>query len=91
MELKVGDKVRLKPLSDLQLIGGLNPEGRMNKYAGQIMTIRVLLGRDSVFMEEDIDDFDGNIIPGWCWDRKHIEEVVSGVDIDSEDLLGVLI
>ena len=91
MKLKVGDKVRLKPLSDLQRIGGLNPEGRMNKYAGQIMTIRALLNRGDVFMEEDIDDFNGNSIPGGCWKRRHIEEVVSGIDIDSEDLLEVLI
>lgn len=91
MKLKVGDKVRLKSLSGLQRIGGLNPEGRMDKYAGQIMTIRVLVGRESVFMEEDVDDFNGNSIPGWCWNREHIEEVVSGLDIDSEDLLRVLI
>ena len=70
MEFKVGDKVRIKN----DAYHGFDPDLRMAKWRGQIVTIRRHdEDRRYYYIEEDVQDFSGNTYPGWIWDERDLE------------------
>lgn len=72
-ELMHGDRVRI--VSKWGPNSQHNPYGLMDHWLGQIMTVREVYG-GHVKMMEDIDEYDGNTLPGWNWDNDMIECIV---------------
>ena len=75
--LRPGDKVRI---ISSWLPGRICHEassGKMDRWLGQVMTVREVYGTDDCFMEEDIDEYRGNVRPGWVWNKYCIDEILS--------------
>lgn len=68
MKYKVGDRVRIK--DDISGNTQINPEGKMDKWQGKIMTIREVVF-DQYKMEEDKNE--GLLSIGWSWYEDMIE------------------
>lgn len=68
MELKVGDRVRIKN----QRGAYWNSEGEMDKWMGQDVTIRSIDEYGSVKIEEDCKE---NCGTGWTWKHNDFEPV----------------
>lgn len=82
MRYKVGDRVRIVR-SKTQGGRSWNTGGRMDKYLGQVMTIRDVIP-PRYKMEEDIKDTNCNSTPGWDWEESMIEGLVEE-DIELND------
>lgn len=71
---KAGDQVLIKLQKGKRYGIGIAQE--MFAHSGQIMTIRHVntysIGYFSYYMEEDKDEFNGNIRPGWIWPEECI-------------------
>lgn len=78
MKYRVGDKVLIKN----EITYGMDIEGRMDKWLGKIMTVRSTekVGdfEPKYYMEEDIDEWNGNWQRGWCWYESHIQGKIIG-------------
>lgn len=87
----VGDKVRIVPVEKLRLCRNVNREGRMDHWAGEVMTIREVAGDDIYYMQEDKDEFKQNYHDGWVWDSQMIEGLAfAEISIKTEDMLSFL-
>lgn len=69
MKYKVGDKVRIKADSPRF---GWNTSGKMDKWVGKIMTIRLIIEDNYFLMEEDQNENNGL---GWSWYVEDLEKV----------------
>lgn len=91
---KVGDKVKVKKFSVLDdfTINYMNQEGLMDKYIGQIVTIREVLPNT----ETDYDEYGGryhieedvgeNVGVGWFWLGTNFEPAntyYSSINVDN--------
>lgn len=72
MKYKVGDKVRIVKNWDKVNKSYVNPEGKMDYWLGQVMTIKRLDG-NHYKMVEDITEHCG----GWNWFEDMIEELAT--------------
>ena len=90
VSLRPGDRVRI--VSEWGEHTCENSMGLMDKWLGQIMTVREVLDRHNVGMEEDIGDRDVSG-RGWWWNRFCIEEIVEEreVELASDDELAALL
>lgn len=79
MLYKVGDKVRIKPIEEFRLCSGINSNGRMDKYAGTIMTIKEVYGDGYKMFEDQGDGYEG---AGWMW----YEHLIQGLDASTNRL-----
>lgn len=78
----VGDKVRIVS----ERVSGMNDEGRMDKWLGQVMTINEILGNGDYGMKEDAGEFHWGELDGWSWDDDMIECKVEDAKLsDTED------
>jgi hypothetical protein len=67
--MKRGDKYRVRIRERRPL--RWNPDGRMDKYMGQTVTIRKYYNFSFVSIEEDQKDIGG----GWTWYEKDFEPI----------------
>ena len=94
--LRPGDKVRIVSEWDWDGKCGQNLSGLMDRWLGQIMTVREVYEDDWCFMEEDKDTIHVNEKGGWAWNRYCIEEIVTDDHLDeidavsNDDYMGVL-
>ena len=83
---KVGDRVRIVPLDKLKTCEGINYEGWMNHWAGEIMTIRQCRGKD-YRMIEDKEEWHG----GWYWSDEMIAGLAQPeIKINKDELLSFI-
>jgi len=80
--LKPSDRVRI--VDQWGPSAQFNPDGLMDHWLGQVMTVREI-DHDNVKMEEDIDEYDGNSLPGWNWDGDMIECIIDDAPPASYD------
>ena len=70
MKYSIGDRVRI--VSEAPISPWWNDSGKMDKWLGQVMTIRD--EDDGVYkMVEDEFDTNCNFLPGWDWYENMIE------------------
>lgn len=82
----VGDRVRIVSLDKLKKCRDVNHEGRMNHWAGEIMTIRECRSKD-YRMIEDIKEWHG----GWYWSDAMIEGLAEPeIKINKDELLSFI-
>lgn len=72
MKYKVGDRVRIKPLEEFQLLLTRNLEGNMDKYAGTIMTIQAVNLGHYKMIEDQVDIKKRG---GWFWFEEMIDKL----------------
>lgn len=71
--LSPGDRVLI--VSDWSNSEGYNHAGLMDKYLGQIMTVRERTPAGNYHMEEDYGEFeDGH---GWYWNESMFEAIIN--------------
>ena len=89
---KVGDKVRIVPLSEFLACKWRNPKGKMDHWCDKVITIREVVSNDSYYMEEDIEESGFNKKPGWVWDESMIAGLAHecNISINSDDLLSFI-
>ena len=71
MRYTIGDRVRIT--TDKSKSRGWNPDGKMDKWLGKVMTIRDIQGRH-YRMKEDRKEFFGD---GWFWSEDMIGGLAS--------------
>lgn len=65
---------------------GQNPNGLMDKWLGQTMTVRYTIGNTNFAMYEDIGDVPGAVDYGWSWNRHMLKEVLGFMDEELVEL-----
>lgn len=69
MELKVGDRVRIKNRRGY----GWNSDGKMDKWMGKEVTIRKVYDANIVLIEEDVGE--RGSADGWAWRKEDFEPI----------------
>ena len=88
---EVGNRVRIIPLDEFLNCGNRNPEGKMDHWAGKVMTIRKVDGNSHYYMEEDRYETNCNLMPGWRWSERMIDGLVTDeIKINKDDLLSFI-
>lgn len=85
MKYKIGDRVRI--VSNKRNIASWNNEGKMDKWLGQIMTIRDIVDSRFYKMVEDKNETNCNSTPGWNWSESMIE-CLEPEDVELNDPCG---
>ncbi|MCB6992412.1 DUF5664 domain-containing protein [bacterium 210820-DFI.6.37] len=79
MIYQVGDRVKIKEnLSESSCVNE-----RMDKWQGKEMTIRAIECDRYYKMREDMDNFRGNLTPGWDWYEDTIEGLAEPEKLDA--------
>lgn len=89
---KIGDVVQIIDFDEFIKCRGRNYNGRMDHWAGKMMTIRDIDGDNKYFMEEDIDEYHHNRKSGWVWYDYMIKGIVdiNVINLNQNDLLNFL-
>lgn len=74
MKYKVGDKVRIKPLEEFIQVEGINRDGFMNKYCGELATISKITDIEKFPYKINIDN------GRWCWNDDMFEDAEPAID-----------
>ena len=88
-KLRVGDKIKI--VDKWNAYSGENPDGYMDKYLEQILTVKEVRN-GFVRCVEDQEEF----VNGWCWYPSAIEAIVNDTYSDSfeaaseQDLLDLI-